>query len=156
MLNEQVLDIIFLQILLLETVAASELALHTHGVHDGDDAIQTRNTLYHIFVAHRGDGTDGAGDGFGFADAAGLDNDVVEALHLHNVAQLLNKVHLERAADAAVLKGDKALFLLPHDAPLLDEVGIDIDFTYIIDNNRKADAPLIGKDAVDKGCLSAA
>ena len=47
--------------------------------------------------------TDSLCDRCWFADAARLDDDIVEALHVNDVAQLVYKVHLQRAADAAVL-----------------------------------------------------
>ena len=105
---------------------------------------------------HRGDGTDGLGNGAGFADTAGLDDDVVEALHLKQVFYLLDKVHLQCAADATVLEGYQGVVLLVDDTAFLDEVGVDVDFADIVDDDGKLDATLIGQNPVQQRGLTAA
>ena len=156
LLYEQVLDVVLLKVFLFQVIATAKLALHPHGIDHGDNAIEARNALHHIFVTHRGYGADGTGNGLGFADAAGLDDDVVETLHLHDVAQLFDEVHLQRAADAAVLERHEAFILLSHNAPFLYEVGIDVHLTDIVHDDGKADAAFVRQDTIDEGCFSAA
>ena len=69
--------------------------------------------------------------------------------------ELLDKVHLERAADTTVLKGDERIVLLGNHPALLNERGIDIHFTDIVDDDRKTNAFLVRQDAVEKCCLAA-
>ena len=83
-----------------------------------------------------------------FTDAAGLYYDVVKALQGDDVIQLLHEVHLERAADAAVLQSNERIVLLPHDTALLYHVGIDVYFADVIDNHSKLDALFILQNTV--------
>ena len=156
LLDDQVLDVVLVQVASQEVLGAAELIPHAQGVHDRHDAIQARGPVGDVFVPHQRNGTDRARDGLRFADAAGLDDDVVELAHAHDVAQLLDQVHLECAADAAVLQGDERLVLLAHDPVLLDQVGIDVDLSDIVDDDGEFDAASVGENLVDQGGLAAA
>ena len=70
-------------------------------------------------------------------------------------AQLLHKVHLQRAADATILEGHKAILLLPHHAAALDKVGIDIHLAEVVDDDGELDTAAVGKDAVEEGGFAA-
>ena len=155
LLDDEVLDVVFVEIGAQEVLAAAKLIAHTQGIHDGGDAIQHGHAVAHIFHAHRGDGADGLCDGCRLADAAGLDDDVVEALLACDVAQLLHEVHLQGAADAAVLQGHEVVVFLCYDTSLLNQVGIDIHFANIIDNHGKADAATVVEDAIQERGLAA-
>jgi hypothetical protein len=61
------------------------------------------------------------------ADAAALDDDVVEFLQLGEPDQLLEEVAAEGAADAAVLQGDDLLLGLCQAVGLLDQGCVDVD-----------------------------
>ena len=87
-------------------------------------------------------------DRFGFADAAGFDNDIVETLHPHDFAYLLYQVRFQRAADATVLKRNEAFVFLAHDAALLNEVRVNVYLAYVIDDNCESDALFIGENMV--------
>ena len=100
-------------------------------------------------------GVDGLRDGRRLADAARLDGDVVEALHAGDFLQLRHEVHLQRAADAAVLQGHEAVVRLPHDAALLDQVRVDIHFAQVIDDHRELDAATVRQDPVQERRLPA-
>ena len=69
-------------------------------------------------------------------------------MHSAYITQLLNEVHLERATYTAVLKGNKTVILFPDNASLLNEVSIDVHFTYIIDYHREAYALTISQNPV--------
>ena len=64
--------------------------------------------------------------------------------------QLGDEVHLERAADTPVLKGDERVVLLAHHPALLNKGCIDIHFTDIVDDHRKANALGVRQDTVEK------
>ena len=141
---------------LLQGCSGSEFVAHAQGVDHGHDAVEHGNAVLHIGVAQCRNRADGLGDGLRFADAARLDDDIVESLARGDLAELLDQVGLQRAADTAVLEGHQTVVLLAHHTALLNEVSIDIDFSQIIDNHRKADAFAIVQDLVDQGGLAAA
>ena len=120
LLDDEVLDVVLFDMFVHEVVAAGKLALHPQGIHHGDDAVKTGKPLFFEVEAHAGHGGDGLCDGFGLADAACLDDDVVETLLAGDVAQLLHEVHLQRATDAAVLQGHQTVVLLIYNAALLN------------------------------------
>ena len=69
--------------------------------------------------------------------------------------QLTDQIHLERTADTAVLQRYQRVVVLRHDPAFLNQGCINIDFTDIVDDHRKADTFRIRQDAVQKGCLAA-
>ena len=96
------------------------------------------------------------GDRCRFADARCLDHDVVKLLHLHQVGELFHKVHLQRAADAAVLQCHERVVLLIDDATLLDEVSVDVHFADVVHDDGESYAFLVAEYAVEQCCFSAA
>ena len=52
--------------------------------------------------------------------------------------ELLDEIHLERAANTAILQRYQALVLLTYHPALLDQFRIDIYLADIIDNNGKS------------------
>ena len=108
-----------------------------------------------VFRVHTRDGGDGTGDGFGLADAAGLDDDVVELLRLDQIRQLVHQIHFQRAAYTSVLERHKAVVFLSHHPTLLDEGGIDVHLSYVIDYHRKLNAFAVRQNMVHQSCLSA-
>ena len=153
LLDYQAFKIFLAYVFFLQGVAAGELALHAQGVHHGDYAVQLG--IDELLRSQLGHGADGLGDGARLADAAGFDHDVVELVHTAKLGQLGHEVHLERAADAAVLQSDERIVGTAHDATLLDEVGVDVDFAYIIDYHGELDAALVGEYTVQQRCLAA-
>ena len=106
LLYEQVLYVVLIQTLSGETGAVLELIPHPEGVHDRADAVQDGNASLAEFRTHAWDGAYCLCDRSRFANAAGFYDYVVEALHKGDLAQLVHEVHLQRAADAAVLECD--------------------------------------------------
>ena len=72
-----------------------------------------------------------------------------------DVVELLYQIHLERAADAAVLQCHKALVAFAHYATLLNQRSVDIHFTYVVYNHSKLDSLLIAKDTIEQSGLAA-
>ena len=95
-------------------------------------------------------------NGSGFANAAGLNNDIVEPVLAGDVAQLLYKIHLQGAADATILQGHQVFVFLSHNASFFNQLGIDVHFADIVDDNGKLNAALVGENAVEQCCFSAA
>ena len=140
----------------LQRLSAVEFILHPQGVHHRDDAVQRRNG--HARIGRAGQvriGIDGLGDGGRLADAAGLDGYVVESLHPGDLLQLGDQVHLQRATDAAVLQGDQAVVRLPDHAAFFNQVGVDVDFTQVVDDHGELDAATVRQDAVQERRLAA-
>ena len=108
-----------------------------------------------ILRAEHRQGADGLGDRGRLADAAGLDDDVVELPHRGDFGQLCHEVHLQGAADAPVLQGHEAVVRLADDAALLDEVRVDVHFADVIDDDGELDTFLVGKDPVQERGLAA-
>ena len=156
LLNDEALDILFVEMRLLERIAAGKFTLHAHRVDHGNHAVKHGNAVLDIFKSQRRNRTDGLGDRLRLTDAARLDNDVVERLPACDLTELLDQIVFEGAADAAVLESNETLVFLAHNPAFLNQVGIDVDFSDIIDNHRKADALAVVEDAVDQGGLAAA
>ena len=156
LLDDEVLDVLLVDILCREVCAAVEFVLQAEGIHYGDDAVEVGHTVLRHLGSHAGHRADGLCDGFGLADTAGLNDDVVELLHGNDVVQLLYQIHLEGAADATVLQGDEAVVLSAHDAAFLDEVGVNVHFANIVDDNGETNAAAVGEDAIQEGGFAAA
>ena len=156
LLDDQAFDVFLVQMRFLQVLATGELALHPHRIDHRRHTVEHRDAILHIFESEGRNRADGLGDGFRFANAAGLDDDVVEFLACGDFHQLLDQVVFQRTADAAVLQGDQALVLLAHDAALLDQVRIDVHFADIIHDHREADALAVVQDSIDQGGFSAA
>ena len=72
------------------------------------------------------------------------------------LVELLHEVHLQRAADAAVLQCDEAVVFLAHDPAFLYQGGVDVDFAEVIDDHGELDSFSVGEYAVQQSGLSAA
>ena len=156
LLDDQVLNVLLVNVLTHQVVAVAELVTHTQRIHHGHDAVQLQVAVLHILRTQRGNVDNGLGNGCRFADAAGLDDDVVEAMHGQNVLQLLHQVHLQRAADAAVLQGYQRVVLLAHYSTLLYQVGVDVHLADVIDDNCKLNTLLILQDTIQQRGLTTA
>ena len=143
LLDDKVLDIFLVNVLARQIQPAAKLVPHAEGIDDSHDTVETGIALLCRFRSQRGDAADGLGDGAWLADAAGLDDDVVEALKGDDVLQLFDEIHLQRTTDATVLQGYETVVLLVDDTALLDEGGIDVDFSDVVDDDGKLDAALV-------------
>ena len=161
LLDDEVGDVVLGYSLACKVQTASELVLQAECIHHGADAVQGGDVrdgacvegveVQGLLVC-----TDGLCYGGRFADAGGLDDNVVEAFGLHQVAELQDEVHLQRAADAPVLQGHQRVVLLVNDSALLYEVGIDVHLADVVYDDGKAYTSFIIKYAVQQGCLATA
>ena len=67
----------------------------------------------------------------------------------------MHEVHLQRAADTAVLQSDERIVGAAHYASLFDQGGVDVHFADIVHYHGELDPFLIGEDAVQQRCLAA-
>ena len=148
LLDDEVLDVLLVDVLARQIQSAAKFVPHAKGIDDGHDTVETGVALLRYFWGQRGDAADGLRDGARLTDAAGLDDDIVEALQGDDVLQLLDEVHLQRTADTTVLQGYERVVLLVDNTALLDESGVDVDFSNIIDDDGKLDAALIGENTI--------
>ena len=156
LLNDEVLNVILFEILLQQVVSASEFILQPECIHHGDDTVESRVAFRRHLGSHLRNGADGLCDGSRFADTAGLNDDVVEAMERYDVLQLLYEVHLQRAADTTVLQGYQRVVLLIYDTSLLYEAGVDVHFTDVVYDDGELDTLLVLKDTVEQCRLAAA
>ena len=143
LLDHEILYVFLINLRFEQIHAALEVALHSERIHHSHDTVEPADTILDIFHAHRGNRADGLCDGFGLADAACLDDDIVEPVHLRDIMQLLYEIHFQGAADTSILQCHQTLIFLADDAAFLDEVSVDIHFADVIDNDGKLDASLI-------------
>ena len=154
LLNDKVFDIFFLKILPLEILSAAELVHHSESIHDSDDAVKSRRSELRINPADSLHRRDCLGDRLRLTDTAGLDDDVVELVHLHNLDYLLHEVGLQSTADAPVLESDQTVVLLAHHSALLNKGCVNVYFTYIVHDDCEPYPFLILENTVHKSCLS--
>lgn len=89
-------------------------------------------------------------------DTAGLDDDIIEFAGLGDIAELFDKVHLQRTADATVRERHKTVVALTDDAVLGDKALVNIHLTDVVDDDGETYAALVAQDAVDERCLATA
>ena len=70
--------------------------------------------------------------------------------------KLLNQVHLQRTANAAVLQRHQRVVRLIDHAVFLDEGGVYVDFSDVVHDDGKTDAAPVIEDTVEKGRLTTA
>lgn len=125
------------------------------GIHDSDDAIEARDTIADSCGTHRRDRADGLSNRFRFADAACLNHDIIETVAFHKVEKLVHEVHLEGAANAAVLEGNEIVVALSFETVACNEACIDVYFADIIDDYGKADSFSVVEYFIEKRGLAA-
>jgi len=148
LLDNQILDIVFIEVRAQQVVAAAEFITHSQCINYSSDAVHNGHYVSHVFESHRWNGTDGLCNGSGFAYSAGFDDNIVEAMLASDVSQLFYEIHLQRTADTPVLQGYQAVVFLGHYPTLFYEICINIHFTNIIHNDGEADAAAVIEYAV--------
>ena len=139
-----------------QLVATSELALQTQRIHDSSHAIQAATSILRIVLAQTGDGANGLRNGLRLTDTTGLNHDIIKALHLHDLKDLLNQIRPKRATNTTILKSHQALIFFADNASLLDQIRINIDLANVIDDYRKLNASLVGENMFDQCCFPTA
>ena len=150
LLYHQALQVVLADVLFLQGAAAFELVAHAEGVHHGGDAVHVRDAVFHGLGSQGRHGADGLGNGGGLADAAGFNHNIVELAGAHQIGQLGHQVHLEGAADAAVLEGHQAVVGASHDAAFFHQVGVYVHLADIVHDDGELDSLLVGEDAVEQ------
>ena len=156
LLNHQVLNVLIVDVGSQQVVARTEFVLHAQGVNHCHDTVEHRVAVLHVFLTQLRDGADGLGDRGRLADAARLNHDIVELLHLDDVAELLHQVHFQRAADAPVLKGHQTVVLATHDAAFLYQVGVYVHLADVVHDHGEFNSSTVRQDTVQQRRLSAA
>ena len=137
-------------------MTALKLITHAQCINHRHNAIQLQIAVLDILWSQRWNAHNGLGYRTGFANATGLNDDIVETVHGQYLLQLFHEVHLQRTADTAILKSHQRVVLLTHYSTLFYQVGIDVYLTDIIDYDGKLNALLILQYAVQKCRLTAA
>ena len=132
LLDDEALQVLLTYLVAHERISALELVAHTQRIHHGHYAVESRNAVLYELHAHGRDAADGLGDRLRLANAARLYYYIVELTLGYYVADLLDQVHLKGAADASVLKRDQTVVFLSHYSALLDERGVYVNFTYVV------------------------
>ena len=114
--------------------------MQTKGIDHRHDVVEAAGSVFGIGSTQLWNGTDGTGDRLRFTYPAGFDDDVVETLHFHQFENLFDEVGAERTADATVLQGHEAVFLLAYDTAFLNQFRIDVDFTDVVHDDGKLDS----------------
>ena len=156
LLNHEPFDILLAYMLLLQTVAATELVTHAQCINHGYDAVQPRQVMSGVVRNDLRDRAERLCYRCGLADAGGFDHDVVELLLRGYVVELLNEVHLQRAADASVLQCYEAVVFLSDHSAFGYQVGIDVHFANVVDDHGKLYSFAVVEDPVEQGSLAAA
>ena len=151
LLDEQGLDVLLVDVLLEQVLAAVELVEHTGGVDHRHDVVE-RERCTAREQALVAEARDGVGDGDGLADAGGLDDDIVEVARVGDAVELAGEVLGERAADAAVGHGDELVGL--RERALLDQGGVHVDLADIVHDDGGANALVVGEDLVEERGLA--
>ena len=161
LLNDKVGDVLLGEGVARQVETRVELVLQTQRIYYRADTVERRYmiNLYRVSLAVSYAllvGTDSLRYGCRLADAAGLDDYIVETLTLYDVAHLLYEIHLERAADTTILECYERIVLLVDDSTLLYEVSVDVDLADVVDDYGKSDAAVVVEYAVEQGSLAAA
>ena len=152
LLDEKILDILFLDGILGQTSAVLEFVVHARTVDDSDDVVEFhRKTCVCALLTDVGDGL---GNRNRLTDAGSLNDDVIILLCLGQLAKLVGKVVSQSAANAAICQRYKVAVLLCDDAALLNEVGVYVDLADIVDDDGGADAFVICKNVIQKSRLA--
>ena len=148
LLDQQIFDVLFVEVVVEQRTSRAEFIRHSLGVHNGGDAVEAGDGRQISLLLGAVKHTDGAGDGARLADAGGFNQDIVKALGSGKLDDLLHQIHLQGAADAAVLQGDEVIVFLSDGAALGNQGSVNIDFADIVDDDGHLIALLIGEDMV--------
>ena len=157
LLDDETLEVVLAHVRFLQGIAKAELIAHAERIDNSHDGIKTRHSVLHDLLRdHLRISRDGLGDRCRLADTRGLNDDIVELLLIDDIVELLHEIHLQRAADATVLKSYERVIPLTDDTAVLDERRVDVHLADIIDDNGKLNAFLILQYAIQKRGLAAA
>ena len=153
LLDEEVRDVFFFEVLVQEFLAAGEFVGEAGDVHHRDDVVQVAGEGAPVAAPQLASGhADSLGDRDGFADAARFDEDVVELVHFEEFGNLFQEVGLEGTADAAVgERDDFAGIFLGDVSALFDERLVDVHFADVVHDDGDVVALLVVENVVEEG-----
>lgn len=156
LLDEQVRDIFFFEILVEEFFTACKFVGKAQNVDDCDNVVEVAGEALAVAALELAPGhADGLRYGNRFADAACFDEDVVELAHFEKFGDLFEQVRLEGAADAAVGKrNDFSGVFLGDVSALFDERLVNVDFANVVDDDGYMVALLVVKNVVEESRLA--
>jgi hypothetical protein len=160
LVHEEIADrarvvLVLVQAALGQPVAAGQFGEEAGGVDDGDHGVEAGEVAEGGAV-FAGEG-EGGGDRHRLGDAAGLDQQVVEAALAGQPRDLLQQVLAQGAADAPVGHLDQPLLGAgERRAAAADERGVDVDLAHVIDDDGHAQTVPIAQDVVEQSGLARA
>ena len=155
MLNEQILNVFIIDIIASQLIAAAKLACHSQGIHHGCDAVETAGRRLIVLAGIIANSHNGLRNRQRFANAAGLNHNIVELAGAGDAGNLVDKVGFERAADAAVAQGHQAVVFLVHNAALLNQRRIDVYLANVVYNHSNFQTLVVGQNLIQQSCLTA-
>ena len=141
--------------MMLKGVSAVKLISQAQRVHHGADTVQNGQTILSKLRNHLRIAAKSLRNRCRFANTRGLDDNIIEGSLRTQVMELLDQIHLQRAADTTVLQRHKTVIILAYYSALLDKRSIYIHFADIVDNHRKTDPFGVRQYAVQKCGLTA-
>ena len=85
MLDDEVLDVVFFEVLLQQVVAGAKIVFQSQGIDHSYNTIESGIAFGRHLGSHLRDRADGLSNGRGLAYAAGFDDNIVEAVLADNV-----------------------------------------------------------------------
>ena len=149
LLDDERRQIFLVDVVLHQVVAACKLVFHSQSVHNGNDAVESQHSVLDVLRTESRNRADGLCDRRRLANAACLNDDVVELLHVDDFLELFHEVHLQRTADASVLQSHERVVFLSYHASLFYEGSIDVHLADIVDDDCKLDALLVSQNLVE-------
>ena len=149
LLDDERRQIFLVDVVLHQVVAACKLVFHSQSVHNGNDAVESQHSVLDVLRTESRNRADGLCDRRRLADAACLNDNVVELLHVDDFLELFHEVHLQRTADASVLQSHERVVFLSYHASLFYEGSIDVHLADIVDDDCKLDAFLVSQNLVE-------
>lgn len=151
--DHKTLDIVIVDIGSAKGLTEGKLVAQTQGVDHRGYTVEADFSSWYIELGHS---VYALRDRLRLTHAACLYDKVVKTSGSHYIGNLTDEVFLERAADAAVLEGDKRGVVKPDYTSAGHEVGIDVYLAEVVDDDGEACASAVVEYAVKQRGLSAA
>ena len=148
LLNDKILDILFLYILTVEASTRLKFISKTKSINHGHYAIKTNIRCVARGLNKMWHGMNGLRYRLRFAYTARFYNNIIKLIAVGKIGQLLYQIALQSAADTTVLKRNKAIILTSNHATLCYQFGIYVDFSNVIYYYRKLYPPFIIQNSI--------
>ena len=156
LLDEQVGDVFFFEILVEQFLSAGEFVSEASHVNNGHNVVQVAGEWAAVAALQLGTGhANGLCDRNRFANAAGFNQNVVELVHFQKFGNLFQKVGLQGAANAAVRQRHHlAGVFFSNVSALFDERLVDVHFTDVVHDDGDMVTLLVVENKIEKGGFS--